>query len=103
MRLLDPARLGRDSRVRVVATYGGGYIGSMEVGVSGRSQALADLVPTTPRRAGGRRVVTLPVSFRRRGMAGIDVTAEGLPLSGRCGGLAVLRRSDPKTLAVRVK
>jgi hypothetical protein len=103
MRLLDPARVGRESRLRIVATYPGGYIGSMDVSVSGRGGAHADLVPTTPRRAGGRRVVTLPVGFTRRGTAGIDVTAEGVPLSRRCGARAVPRRSDAKTLVVRAR
>ena len=103
VRLLDPARVGRESRLRVVARYRKGYIGSIEVNVSGRGGAHADLVPTTPRRAGGRRVVTLPVRFTRRGPVGVDVTAEGLPLSGTCGARAVLRRSAPKTLVVRVR
>jgi hypothetical protein len=50
-----------------------------------------------------RAVVTLPVGFRRRGTAAIDVSAEGGPLSERCGARAVLRRSAAKTLVVRVR
>jgi hypothetical protein len=102
MRLLDPARVGHESRLRIVATYPGGYIGSMEVNVGGRGGAHADLVDARPRRDGGRRVVTLPVGFTRRGTAAIDVTAEGLPLSPRCNA-GPLRRSAAKTIVVRVR
>lgn len=103
VRLLDAARIGQTSRLWIVAAYPGGYIGFVGVSVSGRGGAHADLVPTRPRRAGGRRVVTLPVSFTRRGVAGVDVTAEGRPLSSRCGTRTLLRRSAPKTLVVRVR
>ena len=99
LRLLDPARIGRKSRLRIIASYPAGVIGSVDVGVSGGLSVHADLAP----RAEGRYVVTLPVSFRRRGFAGIDVTAEGVPRSDRCGARAVLRRSALKTLAVRVR
>ena len=99
LRLLDPARVGKKSRLRIVATYPAGVIGSVDVSVSGGLSLHADLAPRTS----GRYVVTLPVSFRRRGFAGIDVTAEGVPLSDRCGARAVLRRSALKTLAVRVR
>lgn len=99
LRLLDPARVGRKSRLRIVASYPAGVIGSVGVSVSGELSVHADLAPRTS----GRYVVTLPVSFRRRGFAGIDVTAEGVPLSDRCGARAVLRRSVLKTLAVRVR
>jgi hypothetical protein len=102
MRLLDPARVGQESRLRIVATYPGGYIGSMDVNVGGRGGAHADLVDARPHRDGGRRVVTLPVSFTRRGTVGVDVTAEGLPLSPRCR-RGPIRRSAPKTLVVRVR
>jgi hypothetical protein len=101
LRLLDPARAGRSSRVRVVASYRGGYIGSVEVTVFPRT-VHADLVrPRTPAE-GGRRVVTLPVSFTRRGTVGVDVTAEGRPLDARCGKNPPLRRSAAETLVVRV-
>ena len=99
MRLLDPARVGRNNRLRIVASYPAGIIGSVDVNVGGRGGAHADLVPT----ASGRYVVTLPVSFSRRGVTGIDVTAEGVPRSESCGARAVLRRSALKTLAVRVR
>jgi hypothetical protein len=99
LRLLDPARVGRKSRLRIVATYPAGFIGSIDVNVGGRGGAHADLVPT----ASGRYVVTLPVSFTRRGVTGIDVTAEGVPRGERCGARAVLRSSAPKTLAVQVR
>lgn len=98
VRLLDPARVDKTSQLRIVATYSGGYIGSIDVNVGGRGSAHADLVETSPLRAGGRRVVTLPVSFTRRGTVGVDVTAEGLPLSRRCGERPPLRRSAAKTL-----
>jgi hypothetical protein len=103
MRLLDPPRIGEKSRLRIAATYPGGYIGSMDVSVSGRGGAHADLIDARPRRNGGRRVVTLPVSFTRRGTAGVDATAEGRPRSKRCGARPPLRRSAPKTLVVRVR
>jgi hypothetical protein len=102
LRLLEPARAGRRSRVRVVARYRGGYIGSVEASVSGIARVHADLAPSPTRREGGRRVVTLPVRFGRRGTVGVDVTAEGLPLHGRCGKAPPLRRSALKTLVVRV-
>jgi hypothetical protein len=103
LRLLEPARAGHRSRARVVASYRGGYIGSVDLAVSRGGTVHADLVPTRPRRAGGRRVVTLPVRFTRRGTAAVDVTAEGLPLSRRCGKNPPLRRSATKTLIVRVR
>jgi hypothetical protein len=103
LRLLEPAHAGRRSRVRVVAWYPGGYIASVEGSVGGEGRVHADLVRPRTRRAGGRRVVTLPVRFERRGTVGVDVTAEGVPLSRRCGKRAPLRRSDPKTLVVRVR
>ena len=99
LRLLDPARVGKKSRLRIVARYPAGVIGSVDVSVSGGVRVIADLAPSSS----GRIVVTLPVSFRRRGFAGIDVTAEGVPRSTRCGARAVLRRSVLKTLAVRVR
>jgi hypothetical protein len=99
LRLLDPARVGRKSRLRIVASYPAGVIGSVGVSVSGGLSLHADLAPRT----GGHYVVTLPVTFRRRGFAGIDVTAEGIPRSTRCGTRVVLRRSALKTLAVRVR
>jgi hypothetical protein len=46
-------------------------------GAIGKGRAHADLVPTRPKREGGRRVVTLPVRFTRRGAAG------GAPRRGR--------------------
>lgn len=103
MRLLDPARVGQTSRLRIVASYPRGYITSVDVSVSGRGGGHADLAPTRPRSRGGRRVVTLPVSFTHRATVGVDVTADGLPLSRRCGAQAVLRRSAAKTLVVRVR
>ena len=103
MRLLSPARAGRTSWLRVVASYRGGYIGSVEASVSGQGTRHADLVPVRPRRAGARRVVRLPLRFGRRRGALIDVTAEGLPLDPRCGKRPPLRESPPRTLAVRVQ
>jgi hypothetical protein len=103
LRLLDPARVDKTSRLRIVATYPGGYIGSIDVRVAGSSGAHADLVEPNPRRAGGRRVVTLPVTFTRRGTVGVDVTAEGVPLSRRCGARPLPRHSAPKTLVTRVQ
>lgn len=103
LRLLEPASAGHRGRVRVVARYRGGYIGSVDVAVSRGGTVHADLVPTRPRQAGGRRVVTLPVRFTRRGTVAVDVTAEGLPLSRRCGKTPPLRRSATKTLTVRVR
>jgi hypothetical protein len=103
LQLLGPARAGRRSRVRVVARYRAGYIASVEAAVAGAGRILADLVRPRMRRAGGRRVVTLPVRFGRRGTVAVDVTAEGLPLSRRCGRQPQLRSSDPKTLVVRVR
>lgn len=103
LRLLEPARAGRRSRIRVVATYRGGYIASVEASVGGEGRVHADLVRPRTRRAGGRRVVTLPVRFERRGTVGVDVTAEGVPLNRRCGKHPPLRRSDAKTLVVRVR
>jgi hypothetical protein len=103
LRLLEPARAGERTDVRIVARYPGGYIGSLEAAVGGASFVHADLVPPRTRREGGRRVVTLPVRFPRRGTFGVDVTAEGLPLSRRCGIHPPLRRSAPKTLVVRVR
>ena len=99
LRLLDPAQVGKKSRLRIVASYPAGVIGSLDVSVSGGLSVHADLAPRTS----GRYVVTLPVSFRRRGFAGIDVTAEGVPRDEACGARAVLRRSALKTLAVRVR
>jgi hypothetical protein len=99
LRLLDPARVRQKSRLRIVATYRGGYIGSVNVSVSDRLSIHADLAPSTS----GRYVVTLSVSFTRRGVAGIDVTADGVPLSERCGPRPVLRHSATKTLPVRVR
>jgi hypothetical protein len=86
-----------------VASYRGGYIGSVEASVGGTDSVHADLAPTRPRREGDRRVVTLPVRFGRRGTVGVDVTAEGLPLNRRCGKAPPPRRSAPKTLVVRVR
>jgi hypothetical protein len=103
LRLLGRARVDETSQVRVVAIYRGGYIGSIDVSVGGRRGPHADLVETNPRRAGGRRVVTLPVRFTRPGVIGLDVTAEGFPLSRRCGDRPPLRHSAPKTLAVQVR
>jgi hypothetical protein len=103
LRLLEPARAGRRSRVRVVAKYRGGYIASVEASVGGEGRVHAKLVRPRTRRAGGRRVVTLPVRFGPRGAVGVDVTAEGVPLKRRCGKHPPLRRSDPKTLVVRVR
>jgi hypothetical protein len=99
LRLLDPARVGRRSRLRIAGSYPGGYIGSVDVSVSGRFRVHADLAQS----AGQPVVVTLPVGFKRRGATAIDVTAEGVPLSRRCGARAVLRRSAAKTLIVRVR
>lgn len=103
LRLLEPARAGRRSRIRVVARYRGGYIASLEAAVGGEGRVHADLARPRTRRAGGRQVVTLPVRFARRGTVGVDVTAEGVPLSRRCGKHPLPRRSDPKTLVVRVR
>jgi hypothetical protein len=103
LRLLDPARAGDSSRVRVVASYPQGYIGSVEAVVGGGGAVHADLVPPRIRRDGGRRVVTLRVRFPRSGTVGVDVTAEGQPLSRRCGKHPPLRHSAPKTLVVRVR
>ena len=103
LRLLAPARAGRGNRVRVAASYPGGYIGSVEAAVSRQGTAHADLVPVRPRQAGSRRIVQMPVRFKRRGTTAIDVTAEGLPLSRRCGKAPPLRKSPPKTLVVRVR
>jgi hypothetical protein len=103
LRLLGRARVGEAGLVQVVAIYPGGYIGSIDVIVGGRTRVHTDLVPTYPRRAGGRRVVTVPVRFTRRGIIGLDVTAEGAPLSSRCGDRPPFRDSAPKTLAVRVR
>lgn len=103
LRLLGPARVDEPGRLRIAASYPGGYIGSIDVNVGGRGGAHADLVQTSPRRAGGRRVVTLSVSFTRRGAVGVQVTATGIPLSRRCGARPLLRRSAPKTLVVRVR
>ena len=103
LRLLEPARAGRRSRVRVVAKYRGGYIASLEAAVGGEGRVRADLVRPRTRLAGGRRVVMLPVRFERRGTMGVDVTAEGVPLNRRCGKRPPLRRSDAKTLVVRVR
>jgi hypothetical protein len=103
VRLLEPARAGHRSRVRVVAKYRGGYIASVDAAVGGEGRVHADLARPRTRRAGGRRVVTLPVRFGRPGTVGVDVTAEGLPLSRRCGKVPPLRRSEPETLVVRVR
>jgi hypothetical protein len=103
LRLFEPARAGRRSRVRVVARYRGGYIASVDAAVGGEGRVHADLVRPATRRAGGRRLVTLPVRFGRRGTVGVDVTAEGVPLSQRCGEHPPPRRSDAKTLVVRVR
>jgi hypothetical protein len=103
LRLLGLARVDETSRLRIVATYPRGYIGSIDVNVGRKSATHADLVETSPRRAGSRRVVTLPVSFTDRGTVGIDVTADGLPLSRRCGARPLLRHSATKTLVVRVR
>jgi hypothetical protein len=103
LRLLGLPRVDEKRRLRIVATYPGGYIGSIDVSVSGRGGAHADLGETSPRRAGGRRAVTLPVRFKRRGVVGVDVTADGLPLSRRCGARPLPRRSATKTLVVRVR
>jgi hypothetical protein len=103
LRLLAPARVREANRIRIVANYPGGYIGSVQVGVGGRTVTIADLGPTQTRRDDGRRVVTLPIGFRRRGTVGVDVTAEGVPLSRRCGERPPLRRSAPRTLPVRVR
>jgi hypothetical protein len=100
--LLDPARAGGSSRARVVASYPGGYIGSVEAAVGGTGAVHADLAPLRIRRDGGRRVGTLRVRFERRGTVGVDVTAEGVPLSRRCGKHPPLRHSAAKTLVVRV-
>lgn len=103
MRLLEPARTGRRSRISVVARYRGGYIGSVEAAVGGAGRVHADLPSPRTRREGGRRAVTLLVRFAGRGTVGVDVTAEGWPLSPRCGKHPPVRRSAPKTLVVRVR
>jgi hypothetical protein len=100
VRLLEPAKVGKN-RLRVIARYPGGSIGSIDVGVGGRTRIHADLAPTRTVRESRRRVVTLPIAFARRGTLGIDVTAEGVPLSERCSS-GPLRRSATKTLVVRV-
>jgi hypothetical protein len=100
LRLLEPARVGSINRLHVIASYPAGYVTSVDVNIGGKSRIHADLAPTSSPREGGRRVVTLPVRFTRRGATGIDVTAEGVPLSGRCGERPVLRTSSPKTLVV---
>jgi hypothetical protein len=102
MRLLDPARVGKRSRLRVVAVYRAGYIGSIDVGIGGRVRLHADLAPT-PNASGRRWVVTLPVGFRHRGATFIDVTADGVPLSRRCGPRPPLRSSPLRTLGLRVR
>jgi hypothetical protein len=102
LRLLDRARLGRQSRLRIVAVYRAGSIGSMDVSIGRRGRLHADLAPT-PNASRRRWVVTLPVSFRQRGATFIDVTAEGVPLSPRCGARPPLRSSAPRTLGVRVR
>jgi hypothetical protein len=101
LRLLGPARAEATSRLRVVATYPGGLIGSIDVTVAGRSRVHADLAPSP--RQDPRRFVTVPVPFSHSGTVGIDVTADGVPVSPRCGDRPVLRQSAPKTLAVRVR
>jgi hypothetical protein len=101
LRVLDPARVGRKNRLRIVAIYPGGRIGSIDVSVGGRSRVHADLAPDGPRGEGGRRVVTLPVSFARRGTVFVDASAEGVPRSKRCS-TGPPRRSALKTLGVRV-
>jgi hypothetical protein len=103
LRLLEPARVGRTSRVRVVARYPRGQIGSVELTVAGRHSVRADISRPGMRDDGGRLVITLPVRFTRRGTVGVDATAEGLPLSRRCGKPPALRRSAPRTLVVRVR
>jgi hypothetical protein len=102
LRLLGRARVDETSQVRVVAIYPGGYIGSIDVSVGGRGGAIP--ISSTPAPvARARRVVTIPVHFTRRGATGLDVTAEGLPLSRRCGDRPLLRHSAPKTLVVQVR
>jgi len=103
LRLLGPGRAGNTSQLRVVARYPGGSIHSVAAAVSGAGRVHADLAPTRPARDGGRRVVRLPVRFPRPGTVGVDVTAEGLPLSQRCGRRPSLRGSAVKTLVVRVR
>ena len=79
-----------------------GYMGSLVANVSRQGSVIADLAPTS-RRADGRYVVTLPVGFTRPGTVGVDVIAEGVPRSRRCGARVFLRRSTPKTLTVTVR
>jgi hypothetical protein len=97
LRLLEPAQVGRRNRLRIVAVYPRGEIGSVDVSIGGRPSVHADLAPER-----GRRLVTLPVGFSRRGTVAIDVTAEGLPLSPTCR-RGPLRRSALRTLGVRVR
>jgi hypothetical protein len=101
LRLLEPATVGKN-RLRVVASYPRGSIGSIDVGVGGRARIHADLAPARTLRERRRRVVTLPIDFGRRGTLGIDVTAEGVPLNKRCSS-GPLRRSATRTLFVRVR
>jgi hypothetical protein len=103
LRLLGHPRAGRTSWVRVVARYPGGDIRSVDVSVGGRDRSHADLVGARSKREAGRRVVRVPVRFTRRGTVGVDVTAEGHPLDRRCGDNPPLRRSAPRTIAVRVR
>jgi hypothetical protein len=63
LRLLGRARTGRNIWMRVVATYKGGYIGSVDMNVNGGASVHADLVPVRPRRECGRRIVRLPLRF----------------------------------------
>jgi hypothetical protein len=99
MRLLEPARVGRTSRVRVVAVYPRGQITSVELTVAGKGSVRAEISGAD----GGRVVIALPVRFTRRGTLGVDGTVEGLPLSKLCGKRPALRRSQPSAVAVRVR
>jgi hypothetical protein len=103
LRLLEPARAGHRSRLRVVLTYPGGDIGSVDATVGGRGTVHTDLGPPASPSKASRRVVTVPLRFKRLGSVAVDVTAEGRPLGRRCGTNPPLRRSDARTLGVRVR
>lgn len=103
LRLLDPARFGRASRVRVVARHARGYISSIEATVSGRGRVRRNLARDPETRPGGRSAITFPVVFDRRGTVGVDVVADGVPSDKRCGAAPSPRPSAQKTLVVHVR
>ena len=76
VRLVEPARKGSVSRLRVTVCYPAGRVTSVAATTFVQQNTTRTKLTQTQQ---GARVVTLPLRFDRRRLLAVDVTAHGLP------------------------